>query len=188
MNARYSLANARFVWLTIILVVLAGCQSKQGFGVFGSSGPGPVAEEIQRRGYHSTASVVLAPTAWESSTFRMRNRRLLSFRADRPLPNTSDYYCRFSFFEETYDSTDDARHRLANIHLPNPEGPSGERDYLSTMRAGFRVENTVYVLQTDASIFWDEVQRLTKSVADVTPGAEISPTDRVEVSTLNWNR
>jgi hypothetical protein len=32
------------------------------------------------------------------------------------------------------------------------------------------------VLQTDASIFWDEVQRIAKALANSTPGAELGAT------------
>jgi hypothetical protein len=166
------------ICLTIGVVLLSGCRSHQPTRATQTSTPAPalaltpVGQEIQRRGYHATSGVVVAPSAWESATFRLRSKRTFSFRADKPLPNSRDYYCRFSFSEESYDSVDDARHRLANIHLPAPDGPAGERDYLSAMRAGFRVGNVAYVLQTDGSIFWDEVQRLTKELAAATPGAE----------------
>ena len=133
----------------------------------------PVAQDIERRGFHSITGAVVTPNAWESSTFRMRNKRVFSFRANKPFANTRDYYCRFQFFEESYDSADDARHRLENIHLPDPSGPGEERDYLSAMRGGFRVGNVAYVLQTDAAMFWDEVARLTKELAAATPGAEL---------------
>jgi hypothetical protein len=104
----------------------------------------------------------------------MRSKRSFSFRADQPLPNSRDYYTRFSLFEETYDSADDARHRLANLHLPSPDGPAEERHYLSFMRTGFLMGNVTYVLQTDAFVFWDEVQRLAKELANATQGAEVS--------------
>jgi hypothetical protein len=104
----------------------------------------------------------------------MRSKRSFSFRADQPQPGSGDYYCRFSLFEETYDSADDARHRLANLHLPNPDGPAEERDYLSLMRTGFRIGNVTYVFQTDAIIFWDEVQRFAKDLFGATPGAELT--------------
>jgi hypothetical protein len=104
----------------------------------------------------------------------MRGKHRFSFRADQPLPNAHDTYCRFSLFEETYDSPADAQYRLANIHLPNSDGPAEERDYLSAMRTGFRVGNVTYVLQTDASVFWPEVQRLVDELATATKGAERS--------------
>jgi hypothetical protein len=159
-----------FAYLTIGLTLLPGCHFKQSSG--------PVAQEIQRRGYHSTEDRVITPSRWEVATFRMRSKRGSSFRADKPLPNTSDYFCRFSFFEESYDSAEDARQRLANIHVPAPDGPAEERDYLSTMRGGFRVGNVAYILQTDAAVFWDEVQRLTNELARATPGAEQSAASR----------
>ena len=135
----------------------------------------PVAQEIERRGYHSISGEVVTPNTWEISTFRLRGKRAFSFRANEPFANSRDYYCRFKLLEESYDSADDARHRLANIHLPDPNGPGEERDYLSAMRGGFRVGNVAYVLQTDASMFWDEVQRFTKELAAATPGSEMLP-------------
>lgn len=170
---RLNLSNARVACLVIGFAALAACYSKQAPVTSERPALSPIAQEIQRRGYHPKANEVIAPTAWEVSTFRMRSRRLVSFRAEQPMRNTSDYYCRLSFFEETFDSIEDARHRLANIHLPDPNGPAEERDYLSALRTGFRVGNVAYVLQTDASMFWDEVQRLTKTLADAIPNAEI---------------
>jgi len=39
---------------------------------------------------------------------------------------------------------------------------------------GFRVGTVTYFLETDAIIFWDEVQRLAKALANSTPGAELT--------------
>ena len=133
----------------------------------------PVAQEIERRGYHAISSKVVTPNAWETSTFRLRDKRAFSFRANKPFANSPNSYCRFQLFEESYDSADDARRRLANIHLADPNGPGEEFDYLSAMRGGFRVGNVAYVLQTDASMFWEEVQRFTKELAAATPGSEM---------------
>jgi hypothetical protein len=167
---RINLSSIRFAWLTIALVFLTACQSKQSPVGLDLT---PVGQEIQHHGYHVKTGMAMSPTAWEVATFRMRSKRSFTFRADQPIANTRDYYCRFSFFEEMFDSVDDARHRLANIHLADPDGPAEESDYLSTMRAGFRVGNVAYVLQTDAAIFWDEIERLSKTVANLTPNAEI---------------
>jgi hypothetical protein len=138
------LPKARVAVLTFVLALLFGCHAKPSADARQSSPLTPVAQEIQRRGYHSKESLIIPPTPWEVSTFRMRSKRFFSFRADQPLPNSRDYYCRLSFFEETYDSVDDARHRLANLHLVSPDGPAEERDYLSAMRTGFRVGNVTY--------------------------------------------
>jgi hypothetical protein len=42
------------------------------------------------------------------------------------------------------------------------------------MRAGFRVGNVTYILQTDAAVFWGEMERVTKELAAATAGAELS--------------
>lgn len=171
-------------FIIISVALLSGCRAEQARRSSTSSTQAsatprpeipltPVAQAIERRGYHSISGAVVTPNAWETSTFRMRNKRVFSFRANKPFANTRDYYCRFQFFEESYDSADDARHRLANIHRPDPTAPGEELDYLSAMRGGFRVGNVAYVLQTDAAMFWDEVQRFTKELADATPGAEL---------------
>jgi hypothetical protein len=132
-----------------------------------------VAQEIERRGYHAGERLILAPTPWEISTFRLRSKRRFSFRADQPQPGSRDYYCRFSLFEETYDSGDDARNRLINLHLPSPDSPE-DNEYARVMRIGFRVGNVAYYLQTDAIIFWDEVQRFGSELARATPGAVLT--------------
>jgi hypothetical protein len=169
------LSNAPAAGLTFGLALLYGCNAKPPADARHSSPLTPLAQEIQHRGYHPKESRIVPPTPWEVATFRMRSKRFSSFRGDQPVPNSRDYYCRFSFFEETYDSVEDARHRLANLHLASPDGPAEERDYLSTMRTGFRVGNVTYVLQTDTLIFWDEVQRIAKALATTTQGAELGP-------------
>jgi hypothetical protein len=166
------LPNVQVTSLTLALMLGAGCHSKHSVTSREQSPLTPVAQEVQRRGYNAKESLIVSPSAWEVSTFRMRSKRVFSFRANKPEPGTTDYFCRFSLFEETYDSADDARHRLANVHLPNPEGAESEGDYLSAMRTGFRVGNVTYILQTDASSFWDEVQRFAKELARATQGAE----------------
>ena len=92
------------------------------------------------------------------------------------MPNARDTYCRFSFFEETYDSVDDARQRLIRLHdaFPRTMGGPEDDEYTRTMRTGFRVGTVTYIFQTDAAIFWEEVQRLAKEPADSTQDAELS--------------
>src|SRR6266480_6373458 len=131
------LPNTQVAFLTLALVLTTACHAKRSADARQSSPLTPVAQEIQRRGYHAKESLVVAPTSWEASTLRMRSKRFFSFRADQPLPNSRDYYCRFSLFEETYDSVDDARHRLANLHVAAPDGP-GVDEYRLGMRTGFR--------------------------------------------------
>ena len=46
---------------------------------------------------------------------------------------------------------------------------------MTQMKIGFRAGTVVYYLQTDAIIFWDEVQRFAKTLAEATPRAEITP-------------
>jgi hypothetical protein len=168
------LPKERVTWVLVALALIVGCHAKRSGDARQQLPLTPVAQEIQRRGFHAKESFVVPLTPWEISTFRMRSKRSVSFRADQPQPGSRDYFCRFSLFEETYDSAADARHRLANLHLANPDGPEGERDYLSLMRTGFRIGNVTYVLQTDAIIFWDEVQRFAKELANATQGAELT--------------
>lgn len=168
-NAVIRLPNARIVCLTFALALLFGCDADSPQ----SSPLTPVALEIQRRGYHVKKSLILPPTAWEAATFRLRSKRSFSFRANQPMPNVRNTYCRFSFFEETYDSVEDAKQRLIDLHRPSPDAEDDV--YLRTMRTGFRVGAVMYVLQTDAEIFWDEVRRIGKALADSTPGAESEP-------------
>jgi hypothetical protein len=177
--------SARVACFTFLLA-LTGCHAKRSDNAGQTSALSPVAQEVQRLGYHAKESLIVSPTPWEVSTFRMRSKRFVSFRADQPLPNARDTYCRFSLFEETYDSVDDARQRLTNLHLPSLDAEDDE--YVRVMRAGFRVEAVTYVLQTDAIIFWDEVQRLAKAVTNSTPGAELSRAIIEDRRTNHWTR
>jgi hypothetical protein len=124
-----------------------------------------VAKEIQARGYRARESFVHSPTDWEISRFRMRSRVIVTFKAEQPLPNENDkYYVRFSLAEETYDSSDDAHQRLDHLHDAFTDGPV-EDEYSRVLREGFVVDRTLYILQTDASKFLPEIQRLTKTLA-----------------------
>lgn len=167
-HAVIRLPIARNACVTLALALLFGCHADSP-----QIAPlTPVAQEIQRRGYQVKKRLILSPTAWEVATFRMRSKRSFSFRANQPLPNERNTYCRFSFYEETYDSVEDAKQRLSDLHRPSPDAEDDR--YVRAMRTGFRVGPVTYVLETDAIIFWDEVQRLGKALADSTPGAELS--------------
>lgn len=166
--------NSRVACVLFVVALVTSCRAKPPSNAREPSALTPVAQEIQRRGYQAKESFIVPPSGWEISTFKLRSKRFFSFRANLPMPNSTDLYCRFSLFEETYESIDDARHRLAHLHVASPDGPAEERDYLSAMRTGFRMGNVTYVLQTDALVFWDEVQRLAKELAKNTPGAELA--------------
>src|SRR5947207_14569476 len=168
------LPNAPSAFLAFGLAFIAGCHSKRSADARQQSPLTPVAQEIQRRGYHAKESLIVPPTPWEISTFRMRYKRSFSFRADQPQSGTRDYFVRFRFFEETYDSIEDARHRLANLHLPSPDATAEVNEYDRVMRKGFRVGTVVYFLQTDAIPFCGEVQRFAKELFGATPGAELT--------------
>jgi len=159
--------------LTLAFLLPTACHAKPPTEARQPSPLTPVAQEIQHRGYQAKESQVIPPTTWEASTLRMRSKRVFSFRADQPQHGSRDYFCRFSLFEEAYDSVDDARHRLANLHVAAPDGP-GVDEYRLGMRTGFRVGTVTYFLETDAIIFWDEVQRLARALANSTPGAELT--------------
>ena len=162
------------VFLILAFVLTTACHSKRSADVRQLSPLTPVAQEIQRRGYHAQDGFVVPPAPWEVSTFGMRSKLVFSFRADQPLPNEREkYYCRFSLAEEAYDSVDAARRRLTNLHDSIPGGPV-EDEYILTMRTGFRTGTVTYILQTDAAIFWPEVKRLAKDLAASTPGAELT--------------
>src|SRR6266446_772667 len=99
----FGLPNSRIACLSFAVALLSGCHARRPADSWESSPLTPVAQEIQGRGYHAKESLVVSPTPWEISTFRMRSKRFFSFRADQPLPNSRDQYCRFSLTEETYD-------------------------------------------------------------------------------------
>ena len=124
-----------------------------------------VAKEIQARGYRVQKSFVPELTDWEISQFRTRGKVAVGFKAEQRMPNESEnYYVRFLLLEETYDSNNDAQQRLVHLHDAAPN-ESGEDQYTRVLRDGFVVDRTAYILQTNAMIFFPEVQRLTKELA-----------------------
>src|SRR5690349_10533531 len=101
------LPDIRVAHLTFALIV-AGCHAKpspnvatpspstrQSPNVRQQSPLSPVAQEIQRRGYTAGESFIESPTAWETSTFRLRSKRSVSFRANQPQGGRGDYFVRF---------------------------------------------------------------------------------------------
>jgi hypothetical protein len=163
----------RFAHFIIALAVVAGCHAKQS-NTRQQVPLSPAAKAIENLGYHVKESSMVAPSPWEKSTLRLQSKRLFSFRANQPQPGSRDYFCRFDLFEETYDSAEDAQHRLANLHLPSPDASAEVNEYGRVMRSGFRIGTVVYYLQADAIMFWDEVQRVAKELANSTSGAEVN--------------
>ena len=150
-----------FVALTVALLAVVGCGAATQAEIPLSS----VAKEIEARGYRVQKRSSLPPDDWEISEFRLRSKVAVTFKAEKPLPNETDnYYCRFILFEETYDSPNDARVRMERLREISPNADVEDR-HNSPLRAGFVVDRTVYILQTDAEIFLPEVQRLSKSLA-----------------------
>jgi hypothetical protein len=181
--------NPRLACFVCTLALVAGCHAKKSLEVreqppptpnVGRSQSGrdqsplsPIAQEIQRRGYEVKERLTAPPTSWEVTTLRLHSKRSVSFRANQPQGGAGNYFVRFWFFEETYDSIEDAEHRLANLHLPSPDADAEVNEYGRVMRSGFRVGTVVYFLQTDAIVFWDDMQRFAKEIFRATPGAEL---------------
>ena len=129
--------------------------------------------QLESQGYRTKKCVTVSPTTWEAHKFRLRRKQLTTFKAEQRLPNeTENYYVRFSFAEETYDSKEDARNRLVQLHKEFPDGP-WEDEYTRAMREGFLIDHTAYILQTDAAIFWPEIKRLTKLLAESRGGERV---------------
>ena len=148
-----------FLSLALALSAVLGCGTRAEIPL------SSIAKEIEALGYRPQKSFALPPTDRERSKFRMRNRVVVAFRAEQPLPNENEkYYCRFSLAEETYDSGNDARQRLGQLHDALPDGPV-EDQYTRVLREGFVVDRTLYILQTDADIFLPEIRRLTRRLA-----------------------
>jgi hypothetical protein len=154
----------RIIGLAVIVTAIWGCGASTEIPL------GPVAKEIEARGYNVQKRFARPPSNWEISRFRMRKRVVVAFKAKQSLPNENDnYYCRFSLAEEAYDSETDARQRLAQLHDVFPDGPY-EDEYTRVLREGFVVDRTLYILQTDASMFQPEIRRLSKILASLETG------------------
>lgn len=168
-------ASKLFIWLFLLCALIA-C----GAGTSRFADPPEIAAPVsalgnvlESHGYRAKKCVTVSPTAWEANKFRMRGRQLTTFKAEQRLPNeTENYYVRFLFAEETYDSKEDARRRLAQLHKEFPDGP-WEDEYTRAMREGFLIDRTAYILQTDAAIFWPEIKRLTKLLAESRGGERV---------------
>ena len=171
---------SRSICFLFLLFALIACHAGTSRFAEPTEIPAPLSamgNELESQGYRARKCVTVSPTTWEANKFRMRGKQLTAFRAEQRLPNeTENYYVRFSFAEETYDSKEDARKRLAQLHKEFPDGP-WEDEYTRTMREGFLIDRTAYILQTDAAIFWPEIKRLTKLLAE-SRGAERVPSEQ----------
>ena len=147
--------------MALALMAASGCRA----GIQAEIPLSSVAKELQASGYRVQKSFVRPPSDWEISKFRLRQKVVVAFKAEQPMPNeTETYYCRFALAEETYESGSDASQRLAQLHDASPEGPA-EDEYTRLLREGFVVDRTLYILQTDAAKFLPEIRRLTKTLA-----------------------
>lgn len=156
----------KVIGLCLSLTAIIGCRALTQTQTLVEVPLSSVAKEIQALGYRVRQSIAIPPEEWEISRFRMRSKVLVAFRAEQRLPNESEnYYVRFSLAEEFYDSTDDARRRLDQLHDEYPEA-SSENQYTRVLREGFVIDRTAYVVQTDAAIFLPEIRRLTKKLAE----------------------
>src|SRR5947207_14148111 len=72
------LPNAPIAFLGLGLAFVVGCHAKRSADTHQQSPLTPVAQEIQRRGYHAKECLIIPPTPWEVSTFRMCSYRLFS--------------------------------------------------------------------------------------------------------------
>ena len=171
---------SKSVLLLFILFALIGCRAATSRPAEATEIPAAlsaIGNDLELQGYQARKCVTVRPTSWEANKFRMRNKQVTSFKAKERLPNeTENYYVRFSFAEETYDSKDDATKRLAQLHKEFPDGP-WEDEYSRAMREQPLIGSTAYILQTDAAIFWPEIKRLTKLLAE-SRGGERVPTEQ----------
>ena len=167
---------SKSISLVFVLLALIGCRAATSRRAEAHEVPAAlsaIGNDLESQGYQARKCVTVRPTTWEANKFRMRYKQVTSFRAKERLPNeTENYYVRFSFAEETYDSKDDAIKRLAQLHKEFPDGP-WEDEYSRAMKEGFLIGRTAYILQTDAAIFWPEIKRLTKLLAESRGGERV---------------
>ena len=167
---------SKSISLLFVLFALIGCRAAISRPTEATEIPAAlsaIGNDLESQGYQARKCVTVRPTTWEANKFRMRNKQITSFKAKERLPNeTENYYVRFSFAEETYDSKDDAIKRLAQLHKEFSDGP-WEDEYSRAMREGFLIGRTAYILQTDAAIFWPEIKRLTKLLAQSRGGERV---------------
>ena len=167
---------SKSISLLFVLFALFGCRTATSRPAEATEIPASlsaIGNDLESQGYQARKSVTVRPSTWEANKFRMRTKQVTSFKAKERLSNeTENYYVRFSFAEETYDSRDDAIKRLAQLHKEFPDGP-WEDEYSRAMREGFVIGRTAYILQTDAAIFWPEIKRLTKLLAESRGGERV---------------
>jgi len=167
---------SKSISLLLVLFALIGCRATTSRRAEATEIPAALSamgNDLESQGYQARKCVTVRPTAWEANKFRMRNKQVTSFKAKERLPNeTENYFVRFSFAEETYDSKDDAISRLAQLHKEFSDGP-WEDEYTRAMREGFLIGRTAYILQTDSAIFWPEIKRLTKLLSESRGGERV---------------
>src|ERR1041385_7558223 len=167
---------SKSISLLFVLFALIGCRAATSRLAEATEIPAALSamgNDLESQVYQARKCVTVRPTTWEANKFRLRNKQVTFFKAKERLPNeTENYYVRFSFAEETYDSNDDAIKRLAQLHKEFPDGP-WEDEYTRAMRGGFFIGRPAYILQNTTCVFFPEIKRLTKLLAESRGGERV---------------
>jgi hypothetical protein len=101
----------------------------------------------------------IALNNWERDSLNIIKKRALKIKSSKPVKNGSSTWYRFTIYEESFPDSIVAEMRMQKLFI-KPPSLSGEQLKLFPLRRGFRCNNKVFLITTDAAIFKQELERL----------------------------
>jgi hypothetical protein len=127
--------------------------------------PAPVSEVEQFLAKQEFDGEVSYPevTNWELETFNLLEKEQWETRSRSAAPNWEGARYRFTIVKESYRSRKEASTRLSRLHEKPPD-MSPEDDKAFPLRAGFNVDNTVYIVSCRVSMFHEYMKAFTREL------------------------
>ena len=113
-------------------------------------------------------------SAWESQTFNMSTKEQWETKSRAEVPDWRGAYYRFSIVKEGYHSPQDAMARLRRM-LEKPPGLTPEDDKAFPLREGFSVDNNVYIVSCQVSMFHGPMKQFTRELEQTLRGETRQP-------------
>jgi hypothetical protein len=109
---------------------------------------------VNEWGYRTTNSFNYMPDFCDPNIKREAQVVYQGIKSKREVYGLKYTYYRFTLIKEIYPNTRDAIKRLFLVN--NPPRKSTKHEKLCYLRKGFRVDNTIFIVVTDSTRFYDD--------------------------------